>query len=288
VKINDNTAGSVYKYCTRKLLEKYHPNEARIIAEELFSAFHGMSAAKLIAYAQSRMSESEILKYHFAIKNILGGMPLQYAVGRAHFYNRIFTVSPEVLIPRPETEELCEYILRQHSSQTPLQVLDACTGSGCIAITLAAENPNFQLSAFDISESALAIATYNAEKLQTKIHFFKADALNTSRILRLNLDVLVTNPPYVLHSELETLDKNVSTFEPHLALFVPDHDPLLFYKHLSDYALINLKQHGCFYAEIHEKYGPDIAELLVQKGFEKVQIHQDLSGKNRFVSGVKI
>lgn len=288
MRLRDNSLGSLRAFCVQKLSEEFTPAEIRTIVSEMFSTFHSIESVKLETQTSSRFSESEILQYHFALKRILRGEPLQYVCGRAHFYRRLFKVSNSVLIPRPETEELCELIISENRNKRPLKILDACTGSGCIAVTLYGELQGSLVSAFDIDPKALELAIMNAHTYKSNIRFLEADLSRAETLPFESWDIIVSNPPYVLESDKINLHKNVFDFEPHIALFVPDDDPLLFYRHLARYAVHHLNPCGILYVEINEKKADAICELFAREGLADTAIIKDLSGKDRIVRAINI
>ena len=244
-----------------------------------------------------------------AFRRMASGEPLQYVTGKAYFYGREFNVTPDVLIPRPETELLCRAVIDFVKMKSEVRILDLCTGSGCIAWTLALEIPGAQVMAVDISEGALAVASaqdFADEMSRTGAvapDFVKADVLSCHPDPSLchpepslchpersegsfpsHFDIIVSNPPYVMDSEKALMRKNVLDHEPHLALFVPDDDPLLFYRAVAQWALQLLKPGGFGIVEINEALGEETAELYRRYGFCAVTIIKDLNDKDRFVS----
>ncbi|MCH7401470.1 peptide chain release factor N(5)-glutamine methyltransferase [Belliella kenyensis] len=222
----------------------------------------------------------DILYSH--IKSLLEKKPIQYILGIAPFYGRSFEVNENVLIPRNETEELVHLII-QENKQLNLRILDIGTGSGCIPISLKLEIPSSKLFAIDVSPEALLIAKRNAEALEASVEFLKVDILNEEIHLN-NLDIIVSNPPYVLDSEKSIMHENVLNHEPHLALFVDDDDPLIFYRNIAQKATSSLKKGGKLYFEINEAYGEDVVNLLEEMGYTEVILRRDLNDKNRMVS----
>jgi release factor glutamine methyltransferase len=220
------------------------------------------------------------------------GEPIQYIIGKAHFYGRDFNVNPSVLIPRPETEVLCRDAVNFIPKGSKPKVLDMCTGSGCIAWTLALEMPGADVCAVDISEGALAVAgsqDFTREMTQTgasAVQFFKADVLGEipSELAASSFDLIVSNPPYVMDSEKALMRANVLEHEPHLALFVSDEDPLLFYRAVARWASVLLRPGGYGIVEINEALGPQTAEVFRAAGFADVNIILDLNDRDRFVS----
>lgn len=227
-----------------------------------------------------------------AFSRMSSGEPLQYVTGLADFYGRQFRVTPDVLIPRPETELLCNTVI----NKGVVSVLDLCTGSGCIAWTLALELAGAKVTAVDISDGALAVASsqdFAEEMARTGAlapTFIKADVLAGPSAFNnpeQRFDILVSNPPYVMNKEKPLMRRNVLEHEPGLALFVPDEDPLLFYRAISDWALHFLKSGGFCMVEINEALGEETADVFRNAGFKDVQIVQDLNSRDRFVTAVK-
>ncbi len=207
--------------------------------------------------------------------------PLQYIVGNARFHGHKFKVTPAVLIPRPETEQLVDLIVDENK-ESDLRVLDMGTGSGCIAISLARALKFAQVDALDVSRDALAVARANAEALQVKVRFFESDMLAPQPAA--TYDIIVSNPPYICWSERESMERNVKDYEPGQALFVPDNDPLLFYKAIVPYARQSLERGGRLYLEINQRFGAEVKRLLDENGFDEVRIIDDSYGKVRFAA----
>ncbi len=209
--------------------------------------------------------------------------PIQYVLGETEFYGRTFRVNPAVLIPRSETEELVKWVLDSVSIVNP-SILDIGTGSGCIAISFKIELPEAEVFALDISADALALAQENAALHKAAVTFIEKDVLHMQPTdLATTFDVVVSNPPYIALAEKDTMKANVLANEPHLALFVPNNDPLIFYERISALAQAKLNPGGFLFFEINERFGIEVIELLVKKGFKQVALHQDLSGKDRMV-----
>jgi release factor glutamine methyltransferase len=214
---------------------------------------------------------------------------VQYVLGTAHFAGLELEVTPATLIPRPETEELVQLIARAHAGRPGLRVLDVGTGSGCLAIALACELVQAQVLAVDISGEALAVARRNAARYAPEVAFQQLDILTTTPdIAPGTLDVLVSNPPYVRDSERAQMRDNVLSWEPATALFVPDADPLLFYKRLAELATVLLKPGGAVYLEINEALGTETAALFPETNFAAVRVVSDFFGRTRFVRATKI
>lgn len=210
--------------------------------------------------------------------------PLQYILGTARFHGHRFKVTPAVLIPRPETEQLVDLIIEENQG-SDLRVLDMGTGSGCIAISLARALKFARVDALDVSRDALAVARDNAASLKVKVRFFESDILAPQPAA--TYDIIVSNPPYITWSERELMERNVKDYEPAQALFVPDNDPLLFYKAIASYAKRSLEKGGRLYLEINQRFGAEVKRLLEDCGFDEVRIIVDSFGKDRFAVAVK-
>jgi len=229
------------------------------------------------------------------LKRLQNHEPIQYILNETYFYERKFYTTPDVLIPRIETEELIQYILKQintnHQKNTKLHILDIGTGSGCIPITLFHELTHKKIDcdvyALDISASALKIAQKNAKELKANIQFYQLDILKNDLSQLPDFDIIISNPPYVRELEKTKMQANVLNYEPAIALFVPNDNPLLFYEHITKLANQKLKQEGKLYFEINEDFGKETQEILEKYYFHTIHIQEDLHGKNRFVWGQK-
>ncbi|UCS94761.1 peptide chain release factor N(5)-glutamine methyltransferase [Echinicola marina] len=276
------TTRQLYNSSHSKILSIYPDPEAQQLVFWLLEHFLGLSRADIIRdKAITEVPEA----LYLALKDLESGKPIQYILGLAPFYGREFKVSPEVLIPRNETEELVHLII-QENQQPNLKILDIGTGSGCIPISLSLEMPQSEVQALDISTDALAIAKDNASRLNAKINFYQADILN-DEIPAKDLDILVSNPPYVRDLEKSMMRSNVLDHEPNLALFVRDDDPLIFYRTIAQKGLKALKPGGKLYFEINEALGEEMIELVKEMGYLEVSIHKDLHGKDRMLSATK-
>ena len=213
--------------------------------------------------------------------------PVQYIVGNTEFYGRRFYVNASVLIPRPETEELIRFVSATFADkkEAPFSCLDIGTGSGCIGISLALEFSNASVYVTDVSPDALEVAKKNAAALNASITLLNHDILVEDIPMR-NLDLIVSNPPYIARNEMQQMSRNVVSFEPHLALFVEDDDPLLFYKFISEKARHALRPGGLLIVEVNERYGAQVAALFERSGFKEISVIKDLFGKKRIVKGI--
>lgn len=288
MKIAQNNCGAIRDFFHQNLGDVYDSNEIDssffIVMEHCF----GMQKADVLTISTARFTESQLLKINNIVKALKKGKPLAYVLGEWEFYGLKFSVNPSVLIPRPETEELVQLILTENSQNDKLKVLDIGTGTGCIAIALKANLPHAQVSAYDISEEALKMAQKNASNNAVDVHFKQVDILNaTTKKETQDFDIIVSNPPYIPLHQKNEMHGNVLEYEPHLALFVSDEEPFIFYESTADFAMINLKSGGSIYFEINAFYGKEVVALLEKKGFKDVILIQDLNGKDRFVSAVK-
>lgn len=272
----------------KRLTSYYDIQEARGIVRLLLSDLYGMSLTDICVGALDRLTEEQMQQIEDAMLRLEKGEPVQYVTGKAHFCDRTFLVSPSVLIPRPETELLCQLIADNDQAVTgngEIRVLDMGTGSGCIAITLALSMQNASVEAWDVSAEALNMAKSNAESLGASVSFEQKDilGLDENNVERC-YDIIVSNPPYICNKEAAQMEHNVLDFEPHLALFVPDEDPLLFYSAIARFARQALKVGGVLYFEINPLYADALCSMLSSLGFANVTIHVDQFGKQRFIS----
>ena len=270
-----------------ELAHLYPPTETDAMAQILISHATGFSSQQLLyKNTQTLDSEQQSLIQSF-LPRLIAGVPLQYVLGETTFFDLQILVDSSVLIPRPETEELVALILKNNRSPAPKNVLDLCTGSGCIALALKKNLPNAQVFAIDVCENALKIAKKNADRLGLDVQFSQADLLHDALPQLPNFDVMVSNPPYVLHSERAQMHVNVLNFEPHLALFVPDDDALIFYEKIAQIALEKLNPNGKLFFEINPLKATNTIELLQKMGFKNIEPTNDLNQKIRFVTAEK-
>ena len=279
------------------LSQTYPEREAREMVFAFLESLLGTQRHTHIIYPEYTVSDENVAAVMAAFSRMRDGEPLQYVTGYADFYGRVFKVSPDVLIPRPETEILCRTVIDKVASfgkekSQGLSVLDLCTGSGCIAWTLALELPGSDVTAVDISDEALNVASSQdfSSESPAAPRFIKADVLcppngvvEGEEPFDRQYDIIVSNPPYVMDKEKALMRSNVLDHEPHLALFVSDDDPLIFYKALAQWASHLLKPGGLCVVEINEALGQETAALFVEAGFPLSEVLQDLSGRDRFV-----
>jgi release factor glutamine methyltransferase len=274
----------------RALVELYDDREAANIADWVMEHVTGLRKIDRIMHKQSPLAPEKAARLQEYTRELLTHKPVQYVLHEAWFCGMPFYVDENVLIPRPETEELVEWVVERQkadgNNSEMLRILDIGTGSGCIPVSLKKKMPEAEIYACDVSEGALAIAARNAAAQQTSINFFQVDFLDENSWSSLpEVDIIVSNPPYIPQSDKNTMLQNVLAYEPHLALFVPDDDALVFYDAIARFAKRTLPNHGCVFVEIHEDLGKKTKELFESKGF-KGEVKKDFQGKDRMVKAV--
>ncbi|MBK9291095.1 MAG: peptide chain release factor N(5)-glutamine methyltransferase [Bacteroidetes bacterium] len=282
MKVPSNRLSDVMSYYARQLSELYDAREAVNIVREIIRHFLGIDRMAMALEPDLRISESEMLEVHFAVKEVRSGRPLQYVTGVAWFDGHPFAVNEAVLIPRQETEGMLMLASGFIGKRDELKALDACTGSGCIAVSMKLRHPSVKVWASDVSLPALEQARQNAVSLGAEVEFIHQDLLNPGPDENAPYDLILSNPPYVPESEKNTLAKHVLA-EPALALFVPDASPLIFYHALAKLATTQLQNGGMLAVECHSAYASDVAELFKEAGLADVRVHEDHHGRERFV-----
>jgi len=301
----------------QELSSLYDEKEIESFFYLILENFHQIKRIDLALNPQMRMNDKQLLHWESILSDLKKQKPIQYILGETEFYGLPFLVNENTLIPRPETEELVELIIKQNSkSEIPpepkvngaklnskLKILDIGTGSGCIAISLVKNISNVEVYAIDISEEALETAKKNAQINQVEIHFIQADILKINNLeqlptsnpklethnpkLETQFDIIVSNPPYVRNLEKQEINPNVLEYEPHLALFVEDEDALLFYRKIAQLALKSLTPNGKLYFEINQYLGIETLELIKSFGFKNVVLHKDIYGNDRMIGGTR-
>jgi len=287
--VKDNKLSSVKAYFQEKLSSVFSSSEIKfmfnIAAEERLS----LKSAFLLPEDKA-LSESDLLFFHFMVKRLLKGEPFQQIIGFTEFYGLNIKVSPEVLTPRPETEELVHLIVNDLKKEALLnpRILDVCSGSGCIALALKNAFSEGRISGLEKSDKAIEVAKENVKSLKLDVSFEMCDVLTDNWPVEDNsLDVLVSNPPYVTNSERAEMSSTVLDFEPEMALFVPDEAPLLFYEAIAKKGQKLLKEKGKLYFEINEQFGKETGSMLEKNGYKNVQLLKDLQGRDRMVRAIK-
>lgn len=276
----------VFKWVVQQITIDESPDEVETIAYLLLeNKFHITKSNIVGSQSVDNFNKEKLLPF---IERINQGEPIQYILGTQEFYGRLFIVNPSVLIPRPETEQLVSVTLEwiKNANKEDVNILDIGTGSGCIPITLQLENKKVRATGIDISESAINTAKQNSRIHQTGIEFYVSDVLKDS-LPENTFDIIISNPPYITHQEKDQMKSNVLNYEPDTALFVPDDDPLKFYKAILIKSKIGLKSGGIVIVEINERYGTAVKNLFNDYGFQSIQIHKDINTKDRVVSGTR-
>ena len=285
--IPSNRVRDIERYIRTELDELYPEGELRMFTQMLFDAYLGWSTAQLLLHRDDTINQSDLLKFHWAVEDLKQYRPIQHIIGYTDFCDCRIAVSPDVLIPRPETEEIVlratEFLNDSGANVQEGNFLDLCTGSGCIAIALAKQFPKAKVYAVDISAKALDLARKNAEHNHVAVEFVQSDILQETIALPCRtFDLIISNPPYIQEKERCNMERNVLEYEPSLALFVPDKDPLKFYRAIGLYALQHLTYKGLLILEINEHLGSATCQLLQSIGFV-TQLLQDFRGKDRSI-----
>ena len=287
MKVPSNLVRDVRRYYSRLLEGIYSKEESLSLIMILLQHYFGYDRVKIALNEDLRLNESELLTFHFAVRELLKNKPVQHIIGEEEFCGMSFIVNNKVLIPRPETAEMTNIIASQRADSKAVDILDIGTGSGCIAISLAKMISGSNVYAIDISEDALETARENAARNNADVTFVKADILRFNEWLDKSwnekFDIIVSNPPYICESEKKEMRANVTDYEPHTALFVSDADPLVFYSTILDFAKHCLKPDGEIWFEINEKFWFEINRLCIEKGFKNTKLILDFRGKDRFV-----
>ncbi len=263
-----------YQYIRERLLSVYHSDEANAIARQLVDY---LSRKKILHDDHIEKSLSQLINHQ----------PIQYVTGEGWFYHRCFEVNPSVLIPRPETEELVELLFKSYKHQPPKKIIDIGTGSGCIAITLKLLFPGALVYAIENSQNAMNVAQKNAIQLGAEIRFIETDFLTDDIFKRdEKYDIIISNPPYIPAGEKNNMEKNVVDHEPSAALFVPDQDPLIFYKQIAKWGILSLAESGNIFVEIHHSSGLETIAVFEKEGYS-ARLLKDMSGNDRFIIAAK-
>ncbi|MBP3354200.1 MAG: peptide chain release factor N(5)-glutamine methyltransferase [Bacteroidales bacterium] len=273
------------KYISEKLSDTYDQRECKAIARYLVEEVSGMSYTDILV-KDTNFSEEQRDKIDIIINRLIDGEPMQYVLGYSYFCNLKIGVKSGVLIPRPETEELCRLIIDREKTDNP-KILDICTGSGCIALALKNGIPNALVYGVDISETALRIAKENSYNCNLEVNFFKYDVLNNTPSLCGGYDIIVSNPPYICNFEKDKMEDIVLKNEPHLALFVEDETPLVFYDKIAKLGVKILNNGGRLFFEINPLFYKELQELLKNLNYSDIEVIEDINGRQRFVACTK-
>jgi release factor glutamine methyltransferase len=280
--IKDNSIQSVINYFEEKLSETFSSREIKLIARSFISKRLGWESTDFISRKEEKVSESDLLFFREKINQLLEGVPFQYALGETFFYNILLKTDNRGLIPRPETEELVDWIVNDHQNTQGIRILDIGTGSGCIPLAIKSVMPNSKMTGIDVDIDAINLSKENANALELTVDFFQHDIL--SRIdLDMEWDVIVSNPPYIPIREKSQMANHVLDYEPEIALFTTNENPLVFYEKIADFAAEKLSKNGSLYFEIHESNAEAVVQVLKNKNFEAITVKKDLQGKDRMV-----
>ena len=284
-----NTAEAVKAYFLERLISFYKDREIITFYKESLKKRLKLTDADFLLQKEIRLSESDLLYFRSIVKRLQNHEPFQYILGETYFYDLVIRCDERALIPRPETEELVEWICNSVDKNEKLEILDVCTGSGCIALALKSILKSSNVSATDISSEALALAKKNAMLLSLDVDFIQDNVLVDEEDIftKNSYDLIVSNPPYIPMKEKEIMEKNVLDFEPHLALFVADETPLVFYKAIAEKAFRLLKPNAWLFFELHESFTEETKDLVIALGFDEVEIKLDLQGKSRMLKAKK-
>ena len=284
--IKIQTIKDIRQYLSEELNGFLSEPEISAITNIIIKTLFSFTKSHTMAFPESPVSQKQVHEIIRICRELKRGKPIQYILGETNFYNCIIKVNNETLIPRPETEELVDLVIKENKGSSGT-ILDVGTGSGCIAIALAVNLPGTSVTGIDISEGAVEVARQNASLNKTDVIFKKADILNIGSFSPGAIDIIVANPPYVRDSEKKHMSINVLDFEPHIALFVPDSDPLVHYRAILNFARTMLNPGGKVYFEINEAMGDPMSELLQAYGYSGVEIIKDINGKDRIIKGIK-
>lgn len=286
------TTEQYYNDFLNQLTSIYEKREAANITDWVFENITGLKRLERSLNRNVELEKDSIQKLNLCLLELLKHRPVQYVLNEAWFYKMKFYVNEHVLIPRPETEELVEWVVVDVRSAKcderckEFRILDVGTGSGCIAISIKKELENIEVTAIDVSEEALKVAKKNAQALQAKINFLQVDFLNERLWNRLGVyDIIVSNPPYIPENEKEKLAQNVTAFEPAIALFVENNNPFIFYEKIAEFAQSHLKPNGKIFVEIHEEYAKEIQKIFSDYNF-KTEIKKDIYGRDRLIKAI--
>lgn len=277
------TINKIYRHFLETLNSIYEKNEAANITQMVFEKYCRISKSDIIKQPDLLLNENIVLKLNNALHELLNHRPVQYVVGECEFYKMKIKVNESVLIPRPETEELIEITITNLGADSKIKILDIGTGSGCIAVALKKNIQNAEIVSIDISKDALTVAKDNALNNDASVHFMNIDFLNEETWNSLGIyDCIISNPPYIPNHEIGAIEKNVKDYEPHLALFVPNDNPLIFYEKILKFSETHLQESGKIFLEIHKNFGKELIQLFNTEKL-KAELKKDMFGNDRFV-----
>lgn len=288
--VSSNSVSEIKTYFKKQLSAIFSDSEIKQISNHALKTRLNLSQADLLLADDIRLSESDLLYFRSIVKRLQANEPIQYIFGDTEFYGLLMKCDSRALIPRPETEELVDWILSDVNKFNQLEMLDMCTGSGCIALALKSQLKQANVSAIDWSQEALDLTSENSQLLKLDLNILKFDALsdfNSWNLQPNSFDVWVSNPPYIPLKEKELMESNVLEFEPDMALFVEDDSALIFYENIGKAARLYLKSGGILYFELNENYAEETKQLMEEIGFISVEIKVDLQGKKRMLKAIQ-
>jgi release factor glutamine methyltransferase len=287
--VSDNSLKSAKHYFDDRLQSHFSTSELKSMWTQIICKRLNWTSSDLLLNQNERLSESDLLYVRRFVKGLLAKEPFQYIIGETEFYGLTILCDSRALIPRPETEELVQWVIE--SVKEPKRIVDLCSGTGCISLALKSRFPTAHVQAIDFSDEALKLSEENAKKLKLDIEIIHENVLDFSHAFisnNANFDVIVSNPPYIPNKEKSMLSKHVIEHEPAMALFVEDSDPIIFYKEIIKFAEMNLQRGGLLFFELHESYGNEVLEFIQLFDFEEIEIRPDLQGKSRMMKAQKV
>lgn len=288
--VQANTVREIKKYFRKNLVDLYSESEINQIVKESVIQRLGISSADYLMSDDQLLSESDLLFFRSIVKKISANEPFQYVIGNTEFYGLKFKTDKRALIPRPETEELVDWITEFFPKKGQIKGIDLCTGSGCIAIALKSHFIDAEILAGELSDDAIELAQENSKNLAIPVEVLKLNSLESSaykNLVKESFDFIVSNPPYIPQEDAKNMEANVLHFEPSMALFVSNDDPLIFYREIAKNALICLKKNGLLFFELNENFADETKMLLTEIGFVNIELRKDLQGKNRMLKAQK-
>lgn len=289
--VQGNQIGDLKTYFSKKLSENFSTSEIQLMLKLVVCKRLKFSETDFMLVSNLRFSESDLLYFREVVHRLLNEEPFQYILEETEFYGLLLKSDKRALIPRPETEELVDWVLRSHPAEDLASILDACSGSGCIALALKSKLPYARVLAAELSEEALSLIEENAKRCHLELEVRAMDVLRNDDFQNFEKDsfsLWISNPPYIPERDRHKMAGNVLRFEPEMALFVSDEDPLVFYRKLAEKALLFLKANGYIYFEIHEDLSEKVRGLLEQLSFVNIEVRKDLQGKPRMVRAQKV
>lgn len=288
--VQGNTFRDVKRYFNDRLKGSFSDTELQLMLKTIVVKILNINDLGFLLNKETlRFSESELLEIRSVVLRLLEAEPFQYIVGETEFYGIIFKTDKRALVPRPETEELVSWVADHYKDMTNISVVDLCAGTGCIGIALKKIIPNGKVALVELSSQSIELIEENVKNIGVEVSVFTGDVLDSELYSNFSeLDCIVSNPPYIPNSDKKLMGKNVLNFEPEMALFVEDEDPLLFYRQIAKNGLSSLKSGGRIFYEIHENFGSEVVDLLKSIGFVNIELRKDLQGRDRMVVAQKV